>query len=443
MEGEEPRVERKISRLAWAVVAMVGVAATLAGCRNPPPTPSAGNLPIVFVHGIYGSGDQYRAMGQYFGSNGYPQERIRAFDYNSTANLGVGVPAALDQFINKAMRDFGTTKVQLVGHSLGTSVVNSYMGGAGHAAKIDKYVLVDGLTCSGAGSRPCLAISEFSLPATGGGTQTHVESTVSPESFAKQYNFFLGKDPATTRVVPESGQIKLAGRVQEFQANTPIANTQVEAWEVDPSTGHRLGGAPAATGRTDSDGFFGPINVTGGRPYDVTVVRPGASTFHCYYQPFVRSDYLLRLSTIGPNSAAAKNSFESGDAAAVTVVRNREFWRSKGQQNDELTLQTTTDDGRSQPPVDVFKNVTGNVVGVWIQDDDSSKGQSTLGLLSHFSSQPFQTGVDIFMPASAPPNGTISIVNTPRGDTSKKQTINTANWPSASDPILVEFNDWV
>ena len=45
--------------------------------------------------------------------------------------------------------------------------------------------------------------------------------------------------------------------------------------------------------------------------------------------------------------------------------------------------------------------------------------------------------------APGTPNGTISLVNTPRGDASKNQTINVPNWASATDPVLAEFNDWV
>jgi pimeloyl-ACP methyl ester carboxylesterase len=428
-------VERKKRKpLTWSLVALSALAATFVGCRPPTNTPSAGNVPIIFVHGIYGSGDQYRAMGLYFGSNGYDQTRIKAFDYASLQNLGVGT--GLDAFVDGVMREFNASKVQLVGHSLGTSVVNQYMGS--HSNKVDKYVLVDGLGCGNTG-RPCLAISEFSLPATGGGTQTHVESSVSPESFAKQYQFFLGKAPTTTKVVAEApNAVKIAGRVQEFTANSPIANTPIEAWEVDQGTGLRVGNAPTAAGSTKADGTFGPLQIVGGKAYDITVKRAGGTTFHCYFQPFVRSDYLLRLNTIGPNSAAANASYQSDTAAAITVVRNREFWRNKGRQNDELSL--TNADGST---VDVFKNVTGNVVGVWIQDNAASPGRTTNDKLAYFGNQPFQTGVDIFMPASSPPDGTISLVNTPRGDASKKQTLNVANWASKTDAVLAEFNDWV
>jgi hypothetical protein len=51
--------------------------------------------------------------------------------------------------------------------------------------------------------------------------------------------------------------------------------------------------------------------------------------------------------------------------------------------------------------------------------------------------------VDVFMPATAPPDGTVSFVNAPRGDATRPQTINVPNWRSSTDRITVTFNDFV
>lgn len=47
------------------------------------------------------------------------------------------------------------------------------------------------------------------------------------------------------------------------------------------------------------------------------------------------------------------------------------------------------------------------------------------------------------MPATAPPEGTVSFVNAPRGDPSRRQAINVPNWASSTDRITVTFNDFV
>ena len=40
-------------------------------------------------------------------------------------------------------------------------------------------------------------------------------------------------------------------------------------------------------------------------------------------------------------------------------------------------------------------------IGIHIHDDAATPGESTLAALPYFSEQPFQSGVDVFMPASA------------------------------------------
>jgi pimeloyl-ACP methyl ester carboxylesterase len=428
-------VERKRRRLSWSLVALAGIAASLVGCRQPPPPPSGTNIPIVFVHGIVGSGDQYRAMAQYWASNGFPAERVRAYDYNS-----VGGTAAIGPFIDQVMREFNVSKVHLVGHSLGTIYVAAF---APTSNKVDRWFLVDGAGC-GAGQSRCAAVHQADLRAVGGGNQTHVETSVSPESFARQYQHFMGRAPATTKVVPETGStIRVAGRVQEFMVNSAVSNAQVRIWETDPATGHRASDSPAGTASSRSDGQFGPVSVPQGKAYEVELTRPGSGVLHAYYQPFMRSDLLLRLNTVSTTSANYTNTNRGPNHAAMSVVRNREFWRSHGAGNDVLSIQTTTPDGRSQPEVNAFENVRGDVVGVHVHDNAATPGQSSLALLPYFSTQAFQTGVDVFMPASDPPNGTITLTVTPRGDATKKQVIKAANWASDGHGMTVNFNDYV
>lgn len=52
-------------------------------------------LPIVFVHGFVGSAAQYASVAKRFVSNGHPADRIRAFEYDSSASIAAepGRPA--------------------------------------------------------------------------------------------------------------------------------------------------------------------------------------------------------------------------------------------------------------------------------------------------------------------------------------------------------------
>src|SRR5690606_33769351 len=46
------------------------------------------------------------------------------------------------------------------------------------------------------------------------------------------------------------------------------------------------------------------------------------------------------------------------------------------------------------------------------------------------------------MPAAEPPDGTISIVSSPRGDTANQQILNVPNWASSGHRISLIFNDY-
>jgi pimeloyl-ACP methyl ester carboxylesterase len=391
-------------------------------------------VPIVFVHGYFGSGAQYRTQALRWASNGVPAERIRAFDYNVDAG-------GLDAFIDDVRAEFDVDQVNVVAHSLGTLVMFNYLLNGTTGAKVANYAAVDGVGAWCFWGTRCTTVTASQFG------QTHVEVATSAESFAAQYQHFTGRAPTTTAVVPQpAGQVEIAGRALDFVENTPAAGAAGEVWRVDQDTGHRQGAAPAAQFTIAADGSFGPLPVDGTAHYEIQLTRPGVGALHYYYQPFLRSSYLLRLQTVTESTPSYVNTVTGPDHAALIVLRYREFWRSHGAQNDTLTVATSSPGRGDQPPVDVLRNVTGDVVGIHAHDV-VTPGVSSLSLISAFSSQPFQTGVDVYLPGTTPPDGTITISNAPRGDTSKTQVLNVANWASlqgsARHAILAEFNDYV
>jgi hypothetical protein len=56
--------------------------------------------------------------------------------------------------------------------------------------------------------------------------------------------------------------------------------------------------------------------------------------------------------------------------------------------------------------------------------------------------QAFQTGVDVYMPAADPPDGTITFRSIPRGYEDKPQVLRAPNWRSTAHRIMVMFNDY-
>lgn len=422
--------------LSLTMVALLTVVhGTPAGASPAAPLQVTNQLPIVFVHGYLGSGAQYRSPAMRFDSNGYPANRIRAFDYSSDSS-------GLDAFIDGVRREFGVTQVRVAAHSLGTLVMLGYLLNPFQSAKVQRYVALDGVSPICIWGTQCTSITAASLG------QTHIEASLSPESFARQYQFFTGQAPQTTQIATQSGPIQIAGRALNFQVNTPATGTTGQLWAVNPTTGARTTASPQATFTIGADGNFGPLTVTSGQPYEITITRSGVGVMHYYYQPFTHSTYLLRLQVPEASGGQITNTNFGPNHAAAVVLRYREWWRASahGAQVDTLDISTTGGAG-TQPAVNVLSRVTADIAGVHVHDNTASPRQSSLDPLAYFSSQPFQTGVDVFMPAATPTNGTITFANNPRGNAAKRQTINTPNWASLSGgtrhALLVEFNDYV
>jgi pimeloyl-ACP methyl ester carboxylesterase len=430
-----------LSLLMVAAFAATGESPAGASARStrsaasPATTDQATNqLPIVFVHGYLGSGAQYQDQAQRFDSNGYPSSRIRAFDYNFDSS-------GLDAFIDNVRREFGVQQVNVAAHSLGTAVMLGYLLNPAQSAKVAKYVALDGIPALCLWGTQCTSIYASSLG------QTHIESSLSPESFAQQYRFFTGQAPRQTTITRQTGTIQIAGRALYFQVNQPASGTQGELWQINPQTGMRVGSSPLRTFTVGSDGNFGPFDVQSGVPYEIQLSRSDTGILHYYYQPWIHSTYLLRLQVVQANSAILQNTRVGNDHAAGVVLRYREWWRSHGAQNDDLTFSQQSQAG-NVAAINILQRQTADIAGVHVHDDAATPRQTTLNPLNYFSSQAFQTGIDVYMPASGNgPNGTITFSNNPRGDAGKRQVVNIPNWPSmvgsTRQGFLVEFNSYV
>src|SRR2546427_6570804 len=93
--------------------------------------------PILFVHGIEGSGAQFESQAMRFESNRYPASWIDEVDYDSTR--AVGDKSEVDQQIDDAIAALqlrtGKSQVDVIAHSLGTSVMYDYLTNWGMAAQ--------------------------------------------------------------------------------------------------------------------------------------------------------------------------------------------------------------------------------------------------------------------------------------------------------------------
>jgi pimeloyl-ACP methyl ester carboxylesterase len=396
--------------------------------------------PVVFVHGGSGSGAQYESQAMRFASNGYPASYVRVHEYDSSfsINTQAQIFAGLDTLVDELLTQTGADKVDLLGHSLGTTLMQTYLNGsAERAAKIAHYVNIDGATASAPpGGVPTLAIWGMGNPArqiVGAENvyfpdQTHVQVATSAESFAAQYEFFNGAPPATTNVLPEP-HVQLGGRVVLFPENFGVDGT-LQIFEVDPDTGARLDDDPNATFSLGSPGgAFGPFEAVGGRHYELLVLRAGSRPQHFYTQPVVRSDFLLRLLTVRAGSVFETNADSSPGTSGMVLTRYREFWGDQGANNDVLTINGLNIISPTNSPINKRVNA------MFIFDDDLDGVNDLVTPNSFYFALPFITAMDVFLPGADPPNAVNHIESTSRGGF--HATLNVPNWASSMHVVSV------
>ncbi len=402
-----------------------------------PPLPDDVALPIVFVHGFAGSAQQFESQAMRFVMNGYPQERIIAYEHDGAGVDIAGYAAGVGETVDAALAEFGTDQVYLVGHSRGTSVSSVYLGDPAHAAKVAKYVAIDGAPCPDVVA--CLAPTQATNPG-----QAHVEVATSKESFAAIFEFFVGEAPELVDIVPQRAPVVLTGRAVNFPANTGRAGTRLDVWKLDADTGMRVGDAPHVSFELGDDGGFGPFVAESGAHYEWLLSAPDSTTqHHLYLQPYVRDNHLVRLLSGGPDSDTRVNTNAGEGHVALIAIRMREWYAADdsdlaGDERDTLEISTTG----IEPANAIVEFVGNRAIGLHIHDDAATPGETTFAPLPYFSSAPFQSGIDVFVPGADPPTETVTVTNIPRGDRDATQTLNVPNWASAGHAVSVVFTDY-
>jgi pimeloyl-ACP methyl ester carboxylesterase len=431
------RLPRPASLLALVLLPL------LLGAGQCPKKPT----PIVFVHGGSGSGAQFESQAMRFTSNGYPQDRIAVLEYDSSA-IGTILPdvlAALDAKIDALRTATGAERVDLMGHSLGTTVSHAYLATPERAAKVAHYVNIDGRTASAPpGGVPTLAlwagaVNRPTPPAIVGATnvtipnQEHVEVATSEEAFFEMFHFLRGHAPLTTKILPEL-RPRISGRVTSFPQNTGLDGATLEVWWVDGRTGARIGSQPVETFAIGPDGDFGPFRVWNGLSYELSVQREGEVEIAYFYEPFRRSDHLVRL-----NVALGLAPFipSDPDSTALTVIRYQEFWGDRGAENDVLAVDGTDVINAATAP----SGAVGTASVSFFLFDVGSDGASDLTTVPFpFSILGFLSAADLFIPAAPP--GSIEVTTVPRGDFDAERTVNVPNRPSSEARVVIQLNDF-
>ncbi len=281
--------------------------------QNDPLNCDATKRPIVMVHGALASGDTYELQFQRFESNGYCPEHLFVLDWN-TLNFGGDATGELDALIDQVIAQTGFDKVDLAGHSAGSSTSYSYLSDPARAAKVAHYIHLAGNPQAGPagpdGEVPTMNVwSEDDLIVTGGeipGAENvfqtgkdHYEVATSKATFLEMYEFFNDEAPEWEDIIGEA-TVNISGRVVTFGENTPMAAATVNIYQVDSLTGNRINATPDFTLTSDDNGRYGPVNLPSCVTYEfeVNTGQAGDRTVHYYREGFLRSDQLVYLRTI-------------------------------------------------------------------------------------------------------------------------------------------------
>src|SRR5438477_9611961 len=402
---------------------------------------------VLFVHGIEGSGAQFESQKMRFMSNGYPERWIDEVDYNSTRAVGdkSEVDRQIDDAIAALERRTGKSQVDVVAHSLGTSVMYDYLTNGNMAAQrranVAHYINVDGQNQNpgvstlavwagrGTPGRNMDGAEHVTIP-----DQTHVQTCTSAESFVQYYEFLTGHRPKSD-IVPQSGSIRLAGKALNFPENSGLSGATVQIWQVNDS-GQRTSAAPVAslpiTDGSTGGGAWGPVSVQPGQRYEFALVQTGLPTLHIYYEPFVRSDYTLRLLASAAIEEYAGN--RPGSVSAV-MIRYKELWGDQGSENDTLLINSLN------VCTEVLCPISKQVNAFFAFDRNADK-QTDLSEPDPVLSQlPLIQGADVYIPASSPPNATVSFQLISRGG-GPVRSLNVPNWDATTDGVTIQWNDF-
>jgi hypothetical protein len=410
--------------------------------------------PFVFVHGTYGSADNFAHVAQLLASNGYCADHIVGIEYNSLGDQPAtdgNIDGAIDAILAK-FPDF--TQVDLAGHSQGTSHCGTYLKDAAHAAKVAHYINFSGSPAVGDVDTLSLS-SEHDLQmtphhATGNKVKTvtlkdedHFAVAASTKSFIEVYKYLVGKDPKYTSVQCGDKLITIEGRAETFADNTPVNGDL---------TIRELGDKPQMAGsevkvKMGTDGYFGPVTLKRNVAYEITGRdNDGAVTGYQYFTPFKRSNRLVRLLT----PASSKDGSPVGALIATMttdrIVRGPNHtaivvrWAGGAFRQDlgaSLKIDGTEVLTDETAGAGAFKtaSLNGGVVAMFLSDFNTNK-KTDLGLSG---SAAFIAFSDLYVDATTPKFLDLSFTAGSEDASEKSVKATAVNWPSKDLLVSVTF----
>jgi triacylglycerol lipase len=127
-------VTRRLMTLVAAIAVCIAAAV--------PATASAQD-PILFVHGYVESASLWNTMIGRFEKDGYPKSYLSAYSYNTSQSNKVDAEEVKSK-VEALLKTTGATKVDIIGHSMGSLNSRWYIKFLGGETKVDDWVSLGG-----------------------------------------------------------------------------------------------------------------------------------------------------------------------------------------------------------------------------------------------------------------------------------------------------------
>lgn len=357
--------------------------------------------PIIFVHGMLGSGDSWAKPVQLFRGQEYPSEYLNVMDWNSLMFGQINTSKLLDSIVDDVIAKTGAEKVNLVGHSAGGGVCSTYIKDSAYAKKVENYIhlasgkLTTDLTVRTlnlyspddqiTGGEDITGIENIAIP-----YKDHYEIATSTESFKTMFRFFNPtlelKSP--TSILPKN----VSGRVLSLGENKAEINATIFIFGINPVTGDRTSKSPLFTFVSDANGNWGPFLADEETFYEFVIkpTNPNKRTVHYYREPFQTENSLVYLRTIPQEGMAAMllSGIPKDKKQAALAI----FSANKAVIYGRDTLIVNGIELSSEQLSPAKKTA----IAHFLYDDDKD-GKTNGQPLAAFQMFPFLNGVDVFL----------------------------------------------
>lgn len=372
-------------------------------------------LPIVFVHGFLASGDTWATQVQRFSTNGFCENRLFVFDWNTIGKSKYS-DSLLDVFISDILHKSHSKQVNLVGHSAGTGLCFGYLKDSLHAIKVAHYVNIAGFKMKPVAG-PSVNIPILNIYSTddnvirNGGDiagadnlretgMDHLQTATCEETFSNIFSFFVGGKRRVNPVIEPSKEIYISvgGKAVQLGENKPLTDSFI-VYQFNPNTGKRFinknnlpSGSITGWKNFAEDGSWG-IELAKNSYTEFEVHPKSGSRLFYFFEPTVRNNknrYIRALPETGmianmlgtiPNDEKQTSLVIFSSNQAVIAGRDSLAIDDIGLSNSVLTPASKT------------------AIAVFVFDDGDYK--TSANALPGYKNAPFLSGADVFLKADA------------------------------------------